>query len=130
MPKPPKTPSNLKPELHSEDKLFLTQITYINALAEKIKSTNSVPKSLLVRIPVIGLTTAHGEKSPALEDVRKMLSESIENLLEAITQVSNGNALVTLITNKSDGLSRSKRQAEAAASPINVSYLNLFKIVL
>lgn len=120
MPKVPKT-LNLKPELHSEDKLFLTQITYMNALAEKIKSTNSVPKSLFVRIPVTGLVTAHGEKSPAFEDVRKLLSESVENLLKATKQVSKGNALVTLITNKSDGLSRSKRQAAATESGINVS---------
>lgn len=126
MPKPPKTPSNLKPELHSEDKLFLTQVTYINALAEKIKSTNSVPKSLLVRIPVTGLVTAHGEKSPALDDVRKLLSESIENLLEATKQVSSGNALVTLITNKSDGLSRSKRDTSAPVTTINVSYFIIF----
>lgn len=85
-----------------------------------------MPKSLLVRIPVTGLITAHGEKSPALEDVKKLLSESIENLLQATKQVSNGNALVTLITNKSDGLSRSKRQA-APESGINVSNF-LFQI--
>ncbi|KAL5282796.1 ATP6AP2 family protein [Megaselia abdita] len=126
MPKPPKTPNNLKPELHSEDKLFLAQVTYINAFAEKIKSTGSVPKSLLIRIPVTGLVTAHGEKSPALDDVRKLLSESIENLLEATKQVSSGNALVSLITNKSDGLSRSKRQATAASdNTIDPKKLNI-----
>uniref|UniRef100_T1GV77 Uncharacterized protein n=1 Tax=Megaselia scalaris TaxID=36166 RepID=T1GV77_MEGSC len=43
------------------------------------------------------------------KDVKKTLAEAIENLNKSVAEAANSNALVTLITHKSDGQTRTKR---------------------
>lgn len=129
---PLKATNSLKPELHSEDKDYLTQMAYLKDLFSKHSTCNSRPNLLTVRISLEPIAKAHGEKSPALADARKLLT----NLLEE-SSAGIGDSLVIVATEKAE-LHRAKREAVSEdkvkalnlATYYNEDYPVIFNIIL
>uniref|UniRef100_A0A1L8E0H5 Putative atpase membrane sector associated protein n=1 Tax=Nyssomyia neivai TaxID=330878 RepID=A0A1L8E0H5_9DIPT len=107
-----KSTSFLKPAAYPEDKDFLYNIAIINELTNKIKEKSSVPQLTTVRISLNDLAAVHGgSQSASYADAKKMLTKSVENLIEAAEAANDGNIVVATITSKDD-LSRAKRATE------------------
>jgi len=109
--------SALKPS-KAEDKLFLQQIGIINALADKIKSTEKLPKFVTVRLSMTPLIAAHALASPAVSEASKLLANAVENLADAAEQAYSLNAVVAVVTINDDVNSRSKRATRQLSDPI------------
>ena len=71
---PLKGTNNLKPELHSEDKDFLTKLAYIKELATKFLTSNKTQAMFSIFIDLNSLAKAHGEKSAAMADAQKIVA--------------------------------------------------------
>lgn len=118
-----KITSSLKPS-NVEDKLFLQQISTINALTEKIQSLEKLPKFITIRLSLTPLITSHTLVSPAVTDAMKLLSNAVEALAEATEKAFNNGAVVAVVTVNDDTLTRSKRAtAGAKQSDVIVSSL-------
>lgn len=108
-----KITSSLKPS-NVEDKLFLQQISTINALTEKIQSLEKLPKFITIRLSLTPLITSHTLVSPAVTDAMKLLSNAVEDLTEATEKAYNNGAVVAVVTVNDDTLTRSKRATAGA----------------
>lgn len=118
----PKETSDLKPQLHSEDKLFLQQIAVINQLADVLKSNDQLPTFTVIQTSLLPIRRAHGEKSAAMHEAEQLLAEALENLASSL-RARQPNVLVTAVATRGD-LARSRRQA-TQDDKITVSTINL-----
>ncbi|KAJ6638286.1 ATPase H(+)-transporting accessory protein 2 [Pseudolycoriella hygida] len=100
--------SSLKPS-NVEDKLFLQQISTIQALTDNIKTLDNLPKFITIRLSLTPLISAHTLASPAVTDALKLLSNAVQDLTEATVKAYNNNAVVAVVTVVEDAFSRNKR---------------------
>lgn len=127
----------MNPSLHSADKQFLQEIGYINGAAEHLAEMAKPSNVLLIRVSVDGVAKAHGEKSVAMDEAKKLLSTAISHLLAA-SQKSSDFVLFVQSTEKDVAASRSKREIIAAdtKNPFNLAtyyssdYPVIFNIIL
>ncbi|EDV43304.1 uncharacterized protein Dana_GF16587 [Drosophila ananassae] len=132
-----KPTKHLNPSLHSADKQFLQEIGYINGAAEHLAEMAKPSNVLLIRVSVDGVAKAHGEKSVAMDEAKKLLSTAISHLLAA-SQKSSDFVLFVQSTEKDVAASRSKREIIAAdtKNPFNLAtyyssdYPVIFNIIL
>jgi len=116
--------SSLKPS-NVEDKLFLQQISIINSLSEKMPSLEILPRFIVIRLSITPLIAAHTLASPAVTDALKKLSDSVENLNEAVGKAYANTAIVAVVTTVEDLLTRSKRATDGTRSDPIPANLNL-----
>lgn len=109
--------SSLKPS-NAEDKLFLQQISTINALSEKIQTLEKLPKFITIRLSLAQLISAHTAVSPAVTDAMKLLSSAIETLTENAEKAYNNGAVVAVVTVNEEIVARTKRATSIRSDPI------------
>ncbi|XP_055906019.1 ATPase H(+)-transporting accessory protein 2 [Eupeodes corollae] len=130
---PIKATNSLKPELHSEDKDFLTQIAYLEKAATNYLNSPQSTTLLVINISLEPISKAHGEKSPALAEARKLIA----NLIETLSSAANSDTLFVAVAEKPE-LNRAKRETvegESAKSLNLATYYNedypvIFNIIL
>lgn len=105
-----KSNKNLKPELHSEDKEFLQIKELFSNIALKYQVENNRKSLMILRASLLPIAKAHGEKSAAMTEARKLIAESINNLFETIKH-SDGKVFLVAIAAKNE-VGRSKRAVE------------------
>lgn len=109
--------SSLKPS-NVDDKLFLQQISTINALTEKIQSLEKLPKFITIRLSLTPLITSHSLVSPAVTDAMKLLSNAVQDLSEAAGKAYTDGAVVAVVTVNDDAVTRTKRAVVGKSDPI------------
>lgn len=101
----------LQPSLHSEDKLFLQQVSVLKQIPEMLSSCGKKPSLALIRLSLKPIITAHGEKSAAEEDAVKLLLSDIKGLVKEIETLCGNRVLFTTITTSVEHM-RHKREAK------------------
>lgn len=132
---PAKATKNLNPEIHTADKEFLESIGYVYAVANNLAKMPST--TLLVKLNLVNVAKAHGEKSVAMEEAKKLVSNAINTLLAA-AQKSMDSVLFVQIFEKESSNARYKRDTlsskDAAnfnlATYYNADYPIIFNIIL
>jgi len=114
---PLKSTNSLKPELHSEDKDFLTQLFYIKEMLGKHLTCSKGPTVLTVSLSLDPIAKAHGEKSAAMAEAKKLIA----SVLEEGSAAAGDDYLVLVAAEKAE-LNRAKREAVTGAG---VNDLNL-----
>jgi len=108
---------NLKPDIYPEDKLFLQQIAAINTLSNKMSDIQNKPNFININLSLRPLIEAHGLNSPALAEVLKTLTDTIEKFGHKSQKAYEKRVLFTVVTDDSVRVSsRQKRSVETRAA--------------
>lgn len=125
--------SNLKPDLHLEDRNFLTHLERIKEIFSKHMTCSKGTTLITMKISLEPIAKAHGEKSAALAEARKMLASVLEKGVSAVSD-----DYLVLVAAEKEELNRAKREAvegEKAkdlnlATYYNEDYPVIFNIIL
>lgn len=128
---------NLKPELHIDDKQYLSTIAYIRAIAPNMDKLLKKCKFLSISLSVESIAKGHGEKSAAMTEALDMFVSAAKIVKNAAEKYRNKETLVLGIVKKTDN-TRVKRQAqpEDAKNQFNLAeyysedYPVIFNIIL
>lgn len=122
-----KTSDGLKPTERLEDKMFVQQLAALDAIAEKLKSSDveSLPVLMTVRVSLSQIVEAHAGPSPALTDAMKQLTVATDKLMKAAQKGYQGDALVAIVTVGKDELVRNRRAADTKQGEEDTNPLNL-----
>lgn len=123
--------SSLKPS-NAEDKLFLQQISTINALAETIPSLEKLPTFITIRLSLTPIIKSHSLVSAAVTDAQKLLANAIENLSDAAGKAYNDGAVVAVVSVNDDDVNvRQKRNVRVIRSdPLPADPINSLNLAL
>lgn len=120
---------NLKYE-NAEDKQFLQTLGYIKAAGSQLTAN----KKLLINLSVKSLIKVHGEKSEAIDEAKKLLTTTLNELNVEAKKVSE-NILVAAVSSQGVA-SRKKRETSADTDNFNLAeyysedYPVIFNIIL
>lgn len=122
---PNKKTSALKAKSHPEDKLFLQQLDIISTISESLDKLSAKPELLLFRVSLRDILSEHGIGSSAAIEAVELLSNSIQQLSEAVESAYGDNVVVAIVSSNDE--LRSKREVpQARDGPITPIVSNIY----
>lgn len=97
-----------------EDRQFLEEMSFLNALVESIKSASlkpsNAPQLIWFKIESLhALSDLHGENSTATKEAKRMMNQAIEDLSAAYDKLYDGKVLINVISSDASHTRRVRR---------------------
>ncbi|XP_065171042.1 ATPase H(+)-transporting accessory protein 2 [Atheta coriaria] len=127
-----------------EDRQFLEEMSFLNALVESIKSASlkpsNAPQLIWFKIESLhALSDLHGENSTATKEAKRMMNQAIEDLSAAYDKLYDGKVLINVISSDASHTRRVRRatkEGEDELADLNLApnytsdYPVIFNIIL
>lgn len=125
-----------------EDKYFLDELAFLNAITDQVErgviKRDSTPNVFWFKVSALhALSDLHGANSTATKEAKQLLYEAIQRLNNAFQKLYSGQAIVTVVTSDASHTRRIRRAAVTREfSDINLAevysddYPVIFNIIL